>query len=189
MATHKPVHVDELFGELIQTGSEAKWNVIHTKPQCEKKLADYLRSMNIGYYLPLFDSEKVYEHRKVLFTKPLFPGYVFSAFELKDKLGILNCGYVVRFIKVPNQLELLDDLNWIYRGRQNRIALEQNNWLEKGWQVKIVSGPMQGMLGVVESQARLNEVILQVKMLHQSVKVKVNPADVQVLSEYYYEPN
>jgi transcriptional antiterminator RfaH len=185
LATHKPVHVDELFGELTLPEGAAKWSVVHTKPQCEKKLVDYLKRNGIWYYLALYDSERVYQHRKVLFTKPLFPGYVFSCFELKDRFTILNCGYVVRFIKVPNQQELLDDLNWIYQGRLKQAEFEQAEWLEQGWQVEIVSGPMQGMSGVVESQTKLNEVTLQVNILRQSVKVKVNPADVRILYEYY----
>lgn len=185
MATHKPVHVDELFGELTLSEGTAKWYVVHTKPQCEKKLVDYLKHNRIWYYLALYDSERVYQHRKVLFTKPLFPGYVFVRCELLDRFIVLNCGFVVRFIKVSNQQELLDDLNWIYQGRLKQAEFVQAEWLEQGWQVEIINGPMKGMMGVVESQSKLSEVTLQVNILRQSVKVKVNPADVRIMYEYY----
>lgn len=185
MATHKPVIVDELFGELVIPEGDARWTVIHTKPQCEKKLVDYLKRRDIWYFLAVYDSERVYQHRKVLFTKPLFPGYVFACYEKKDLFTVLNCGYVVRFIKVTNQLELLDDMIWIYQGRQKKTEIEQTDWLETGWQVEIISGSMQGMRGVVQSQSKLNEVTLQVNILRQAVKVHVNPADVRVLYEYH----
>ncbi len=185
MATHKPVMVDELWGELtLSAEEETKWNVIYTKPQCEKKLADYLKRRDIRYYLPLYESKKAYQHRKVVFTKPLFPGYVFSCFGLNNKLDILNCGYVVRFMKVPNQQELLNDLHWIYQGRMKQLDFEQSEWLKTGWQVEIISGPMQGMLGLVQSQTKLDEVNLQVNILQQSVKLKLNPSDVRVMNAY-----
>ena len=185
MATHKPVDVDEIYGDLIlPEKDDQKWNVIHTKPQCEKKLADFLKSRKIIYYLPLYDSERVYQHRRVVFTKPLFPGYIFSCFNMDEKFNILNSGYAVRLIKVPNQNELLNDLYWIYQSRQEKLELEQNEWFESGWYVEIIDGPMKGMRGTVQSQTRLSEVILNVNILKQSVKLKLNPSHVKVLTEF-----
>jgi len=186
LATHKPVIVDELFGELVLSESMEKWQVIHTKPQCEKKLADYLRRNEISYYLPQMDSVRHYKYRKVAFTKPMFPGYVFARFDQKDKSSILISGYVVNFLKVPNELELLDDLLQIYTGKAREAEITQSAWLEKGWHVEIFSGPMKGMKGVVESQNKLNEVTLQVNILRQAVTVRVNPADVKIIREYSY---
>ncbi len=187
MATHKPVMVDELFGELILSDTADKWHVIHTKPQCEKKLADYLKRNSINYYLPQMESVRHYRYRKVTFTKPMFPGYVFSRFDLKDKSTILISGCVVNFLKVPSQEELLNDLRQIYTGRSQQAEFEQGVWLEKGWRVEIVGGPMKGMQGLVQSQSRLNEVTLQVNILRQAVTVRVKPSDVRVIKEYYYD--
>ena len=43
----------------------------------KKKLAEYSGKAEINYYLPLRESERIYDRRKIIFTKPLFPGYVF----------------------------------------------------------------------------------------------------------------
>lgn len=186
MATHKPVIVDELYGELALDNDSQKWQVIHTKPQCEKKLAEYLKRSLIYYYLPMLDSIRVYKYRKVTFTKPMFPGYIFARFNPSDKNTILISGKVVSFLKVPNENELLNDLNNIYLGRTHKADLTEGLWLQKGWYVEITSGSLRGIRGVVKNQSKLNEVTLQVNILRQAITMKVNPLDVKVINEYNY---
>jgi hypothetical protein len=41
LATHKPVIINELFGELKIPAEDKRWTVIYTKPRCEKRIADY----------------------------------------------------------------------------------------------------------------------------------------------------
>ncbi|HOH46720.1 MAG TPA: hypothetical protein PLX59_02690, partial [Candidatus Cloacimonadota bacterium] len=71
MATHKPVTIDELFGELEQRQAEL-WYVIHTKPRQEKKLAGFCQTEDMWYYLPQMPKEHLYNHRKVMFDVPMF---------------------------------------------------------------------------------------------------------------------
>ena len=186
MATHKPVMADELFGELTLSEGSDKWHVIHTKPQCEKKLAGYLLRNSIVYYLPMFDSERLYKYRKVTFTKPMFPGYLFSRFDPLNKTDILVSGYVVKFLKVPNEAELIDELMQIRLGRSNSADISEGSWLEKGWYVIITDGPLKGVKGIVQSQTKLNEVTLQVNVMRQAITMRVNPKDVKLLGEYQY---
>jgi len=186
LATHKPVTVDELFGELTSDNDSQKWQVIHTKPQCEKKLAEYLKRSSIYYYLPMLDSIRVYKYRKVAFTKPMFPGYVFARFNPSDKNNILITGKVVNFLKVPSEEELLSDLQNVFLGRKGKADLAKGLWLEKGWQVELIDGPMKGTRGIVTSQTKLDEVTLQVHILRQAITMKANPADVKVINEYRY---
>jgi transcriptional antiterminator RfaH len=187
LATHKPVTVDELYGELTLSETSGKWQVIHTKPQCEKRLADYLKRIGIFYYLPLMDSVRHYLYRKVTFTKTMFPGYVFARFDLNQKSSVSVSGYVVNFLKVPNEHELIDDLQQIYTGRLKRAELTQTEYLSRGFEVEITSGPMQGVKGIVQSQKKLDEVILQVNILRQAVLLKVNPSDLKVIRAVSYD--
>jgi transcription antitermination factor NusG len=177
---------DELYGELtIDQGSE-RWHVIHTKPQCEKKLAGFLLRNTVNYYLPMIDSHRLYKYRKVSFTKPMFQGYLFARFDPLNKTDILISGYVVNFLKVPNEQELIDELLQISLGRMHKAELVEGIWLEKGWQVVILDGPLKGVKGVVQSQTKLNEVTLQVNVMRQAIVMRVNPADVKVLGEFNY---
>lgn len=92
MATQKPVEVEEILGKL-EISSDRKWLVVRTKPRREKKLANFAGKSGIHYYLPLKDSEKIYNNRKIIFTKPLFPGYVFVHCNHEEKETDLNWSY------------------------------------------------------------------------------------------------
>ena len=53
------------------------WFVAHTRPRCEKKLADYGQREGLNVTLPCYPSVHKYRGKTVSFQKPLFPGYVF----------------------------------------------------------------------------------------------------------------
>lgn len=184
MATHSPVLIDELFGELAPAPEGQRWEVIHTKPRCEKKLAEYARRNGITYYLPQMDSKRVYQRRVVSFTKPMFPSYLFCVLGPRSRQTLLISGYTVSFIRVHQQEQLLQELRNIKLSRLPEIELQNTIWLSEGLQVEIMQGPLKGVTGVVESHAKLDEVRLQVQILRQAVLVKIDPRNVKILGEY-----
>lgn len=184
MATHSPVLIDELFGELAPAPEGQRWEVIHTKPRCEKKLAEYARRNGITYYLPQMDSKRVYQRRVVSFTKPMFPSYLFCVLDARSRQTLLISGYTVSFIRVHQQEQLLQELRNIKLSRLPEIELQNTIWLSEGLQVEIMQGPLKGVTGVVESHDKLDEVRLQVQILRRAVLVKIDPRNVKILGEY-----
>ena len=181
MATNKPVEIDELFGNLDPAEGDLKWFVVHSKPRCEKKLAIYSLQYEINYYLPLIDSVRVYKNRKVKFTKPMFPGYVFVKCDQEGKRQITITGYVAYWLPVQNQIELVNDLQQIHSGRELGVEFTRAEFLEKGTKVEITKGPFAGLIGYVEDQKDVKEVILQVTMLHQAVSVSARADQIKVI--------
>lgn len=183
MATHVPVMVDELFGELKLSDSQ-DWQVIHTKPRQEKKLATYCSREGIFYYLPQMEREHMYKHRKVKFMMPMFPGYIFLRLDEKGREKIKISGAVVSFIRVRHQKELLSELHSIYLASHKQLELGEAIWLDKGLQVEVIAGPLKGMRGVVENHQKIEEVQLQIEILHQAVMVKVKAQNLKIIGEY-----
>ncbi|MCK4311218.1 MAG: UpxY family transcription antiterminator [Candidatus Cloacimonetes bacterium] len=181
MATHKPVEVQELFGDLEPASDGLRWFVAHTKPRREKKLAEYSLKNSINYYLPQKDSVRIYKYRKVKFTKPLFAGYIFIKCTLKQRDTLIITGHTAYFLHIPDEKELLEELMQIYSGRQKGAEFKETRFLEKGIRVKIISGPFQDLTGVVENQKDVTEVVLQVNLLRQAVSVSVSSDQVKVL--------
>ena len=181
MATHKPIEVQELFGDLDPAEEQQKWFVVRTKPRREKKLAEYSLKHEINYYLPLKDSVRIYKYRKVKFTKPLFAGYIFIKCTLKQRDAIIITGHSAYWLYVPDEKELLEELMQIYSGQQKGAEFKETRFLEKGIRVKIISGPFQDLTGVVENQNDVTEVVLQVNLLRQAVSISVSSDQVKVL--------
>lgn len=184
MATHKPVLIDELFGELVLPQGDARWMVVHTKPRCEKKLAEYAKTNGISYYLPQFTKSRIYQRRKVEFASVMFPGYVFVVADHSQKQILTISGYTVGFIKVTAQNELLSELQNLNRGAAKKADIKPGFWLSKGLEVLITAGPMKGITGFVENHSKLSEVHLQVNILRQAVLVKIDPKNLKVMGEF-----
>lgn len=184
MATHTPVLIDELFGELKLPEGDFRWVVVHTKPRCEKKLATYAMQNSISYYLPQFTATRIYQRRKVTLASVMFPGYLFVVIDIPQRQTLSLSGMVVGYVKVTAQEELLRDLINLNRGKDKKADIQAGHWLSKGLEVEITTGGLKGMIGVVESHDKLAEVHLQVNMLHQAVLVKIDPAHVKVLGEF-----
>lgn len=184
MATHDPVIIDELFGELEVPADERRWLVSRTKARCEKKLADHARRNGIHYFLPQQQSDRVYQKRKVTFTKPLFPGYLFLCADHSQKQTLAISGLTAGFIKVTHQQQLVDELKSLRKLPVAKKEVGHQYWLSKGLEVEIVKGPLAGTRGIVENHARINELRLQVNILRQAVLVKVDPETVRIIGEY-----
>jgi transcription antitermination factor NusG len=181
MATHKPVEVEEFFGDLEPASGEYKWFVVRTKPRREKKLAEYAGKTEINYYLPLRESERIYDRRKIIFTKPLFPGYVFVKCNYAQKRQLTITGHTAHFINVINDRELTDELKNIHFGLQKGAKLSESDFLDKGIKVRITSGSFEGLTGFVKDQKNIKEVILQVNLMQQAVSVVVDPENVEIV--------
>jgi transcription antitermination factor NusG len=183
MATNKPVECEEIYGDLKPSEENQKWLVIRTKPRREKKLAKYAFKAKINYYLPLTDSTRVYQNRKVHFTKPLFPGYVFVKCNPEERSTLTITGHTAHFLNVRNEAELLEELNQIFKGTKKGAEFRNARFLEAGTKVLITSGPFEGLTGYVENQEDITEVILQINLLRQAVAVSVNSNQVKVLHQ------
>jgi len=184
MATHTPVLIDELFGKLEAAPAGSQWMVVRTKPRCEKKLAAYSRDNGVFYFLPQSESTRIYQNRKVTFTKPMFPGYIFAMVSHQQRQTLTISGLTAGFIRVIHQGHLLKELMSIHLSRAVREEMKEAIWLSQGLEVELIAGPLKGMRGVVEDHSKLDEIRLQVNILRQAVIVKVKASDVRIIGEY-----
>ncbi|MCD4796531.1 MAG: hypothetical protein K8R49_05090, partial [Candidatus Cloacimonetes bacterium] len=183
MTTHKPIEVQELFGDLEPAEENRKWFVVHTKPRREKKLAQYSLQNKINYYLPLKDSIRVYQYRKVKFTKPLFSGYVFVKCDSEERRILTITGHTAYFLPVPNEEVFTGELKQIHFGRLKGADYRKAEFLEKGMKVIITSGPFEGLTGVVEDGKNVKRVILQVNLLRQAVSISASAKQIKIIKE------
>ncbi|MBN2461668.1 MAG: hypothetical protein JXB60_08670 [Candidatus Cloacimonetes bacterium] len=181
MATHKPVSVEDLYGDLTPGLAGRRWWVIYTKSRQEKKLATYARQREISYYLPLQESVRHYRYRKLIFSKPLFSGYIFVKCDNEEKNQLTLSGCVVNFLEVVDEVELVHELQQIFRGQQKGADLRPAEFVKKGTRVEIVAGPFTGLTGVVKDHNNVYEVLLQVHLLHQAVAVVASTDQIKVV--------
>ena len=157
------------------------WHVLHVRPRCEKKMAEYGNAHGLEYYLPLREETKVYQRRKVTVEKPVFPGYVFMVFGQAGRALVLKSNMIVRILPVTDQARLVRDLMQIRQALAVDNTLGASAALAKGRRVKIGGGPFMGLEGTVETARGTTRVFLTVEMIGQAVVVEVDRALLELL--------
>jgi transcriptional antiterminator RfaH len=160
------------------------WTPVRTKPRREKKLADYCRTRSVAIYLPLRKSVKRYKRRTAEFMVPMFPGYVFCALDEEKYAEIVQCGAIVYRVKMTPELEtrLIEDLIALRDFERMTRAAEVvvRPEIVEGVRVKVCSGPLRGVTGVVEQRKDRIVLSVGVEILGQSVSTKLDIEDVEL---------
>ena len=150
------------------------WHVLHVKPRCEKKLADYCAAHGITAELPLREETKIYQRRRVTVHKPVFPGYIFLRFTPDEKATVLKSRLVVRILPVENQAQLVRELDQIKTALSVDPTLDACAAFQAGKRVLIRTGPFQGVEGVVQMVKGRAKVVLNVDMIGRALAVEVS---------------
>ncbi|MDD4870659.1 MAG: UpxY family transcription antiterminator [Kiritimatiellae bacterium] len=157
------------------------WIVLYLKPRCEKKVAEYCRIQGIDHYLPLRTETKIYQRRKVIVEKPVFPGYFFVTTDPKERLGLLKTNNIVRTLVPANEEQFLFDLEQVRKALMVDPTLGSCAALERGKRVRITGGPFMGVEGMVSMMKGKSKVCLNVDMIGRAVAVEVDREFLEVL--------
>ena len=157
------------------------WFVLYLKPRCEKKVGLFCRIQDIEHYLPLRTETKIYQRRKVIVEKPVFPGYFFVSTDDKGRVNLLKTNNVLRTLVPSHEESLLYELDQVRKALMVDPTLGSCVALERGRRVRIKGGPFMGIEGVVYGLKGLAKVCLNVEMIGRAVAVEVNREFVEVL--------
>ncbi len=151
------------------------WFALRVKPRAERVVADVLGGKGYEYFLPMHRERRRWSDRVKTVEMPLFGGYVFCRFDVQFRLPILTSPgvlHVVSIGKVPEPIpdEEIESLQVLTR---SGLALEPCSFLQIGEQVRIVSGPLAGASGVVQSVKDRDRLVVSVTLLQRSVAVVV----------------
>ncbi|MCL4789389.1 MAG: hypothetical protein KJ070_21810 [Verrucomicrobia bacterium] len=153
--------------------SEVLWFVAHTKPRREKKLVEYCQRQGFAVTLPCYSSAHKYRGKTVVFQKPLFPGYVFLQLEPGQKDAVRQNDHVANLLEVFDQETFYQQLKDILLALEANLDVRLAPTIGEGMRVKIRSGPLQGIEGLVEQRYGMNTVLLRLDFINQAAAVKV----------------
>src|ERR1039458_3689953 len=161
-----------------------KWFAVHTSPRHEKRVERHLSQRDVEHYLPLYRSLRKWRNGlKVTLDLPLFPGYIFVRIQRTDR---------VRVLKVPGVLAIVSgaagemaplpegEVEALRSGLHLRQA-EPHPLLTVGQRVRIRSGALAGMEGVVVRKKNSLRVVLTMDLIMQSVAVEVDGEELEPL--------
>ncbi len=158
-----------------------KWHVLYVRPRCEKKMAEHCRLLKLDHYLPLRTETKIYQRRRVTVSKPVFPGYVFVAFDQAGRVSLLKTNNIVRIMVPDDEETLLYELEQVRKALEVDETLSSCKALKRGTLVQITSGPFMGIEGRVYTLKGITKVRLNVDLIGQAVMVEVDREFLEIL--------
>lgn len=159
-----------------------QWFVLFVRSNQEKKIAQRLDASEIEHFLPCCRSVRQWKDRRVILQMPLFPGYVFVRLPFVERSKVLSMPNVVSLVGGRNSPSVMseEEINWIRLGIAHGNAMPHPS-LAVGDRVKIVSGPLSGMQGVLLRRQNSTRVVIRVESISRSFVVEVDLASIELV--------
>jgi transcription antitermination factor NusG len=171
-------------GTLLEQPFEAHWYAAYVVARHEKAVAAQLVSRSVESFLPLYHTVHYWKKRRAEVELPVFPSYLFVRVPAAQRLRVLEVPGVVHIVTshgVPVAMpdEEIERLRTALRLRRS----EPYPYLAAGRRVRIHSGPLQGLEGVVLRQNSQTRIIVSVDFIQSSASIEVRPEDLEGLTE------
>jgi len=175
----KGVSNDLRGGECTETS--VPWYALHTNYQHEKAVARILTQKGFDIFLPLYDVARRWKDRTKQLSLPLFPCYVFIQGGLDRRLHVLNTPGVFGFVGWSGRAAAIPEaeIEAVLRMIESSLKVEPHPFLKCGDWVRVKSGPLEGIEGILVRKKNLFRLVLSVEMLKKSVAVEVNVTAVE----------
>jgi len=161
------------------------WYAIHIRSNCEKRVSSILTETGIENYLPSFREVHQWKDRKQVVDVPVFPGYLFLRFEdsRPARLMIARTDGVVRILGPGEKIEAIPDeqIEAIRTLIKSELPCSSHPFLKIGQRVRVRSGSLDGLEGVLVSRNGDNTLVISVDAIQRSLSVRVNGYEIEAV--------
>jgi transcription antitermination factor NusG len=164
-----------------EISTASNWYAVYTRHQHEKTVARVLESRGFQTLLPLYQEPRRWQDRVKLLSLPLFPCYVFVQAGLGRGLDILTTPGIHSFVLSAGQPAPIPavEIDAIRRGVETGAVLQPHPFLKSGERVRVKSGFLEGVEGILVRTRGLYRLVLSVEMLGKAAAVEVDIAQVE----------
>ena len=165
--------------------AERRWYAVFTLPQNEKSAARQLALREVESFLPTYETVRVWKNRqRVRTVLPLFPSYLFVHINCRQRGKVLQSPGVIHIVgnnreQVPVPDAEIELLRSGVRGRN----MEPYRELVVGKKVRIKSGSMQGLQGILVRKGNGLRFVLALEMINQFAAIEVGAEDLEYVAE------
>jgi transcriptional antiterminator NusG len=160
--------------------STAQWFVAWTHSNSERLVHDQLAGRGFDAFLPMLKTWSRRRGTRSMIDVPMFPGYVFvrHAIDRRTHAEILKARGIVRLLGARwDQLASVSDreVDAIRRMAGAPMPVMPHTFLREGQRVRIASGPLDGVEGIlVSTRPQKGLLVVSIELLQRSVAVEVD---------------
>ena len=157
------------------------WHALYVRSRAEKKVLAQLEDMGIQAYLPLITYVKQWSDRKKKVEEPLFKSYVFVYSNEKEHIPVLNVYGVLKFVTFEHEAVIVPEnqilaikryIQDYERGEEGKI-MNDNDDLKEGQMVRIINGPMKGLIGRLDTIMDKRRLIVFIDVVGKFIPVNI----------------
>jgi transcriptional antiterminator RfaH len=171
-------------GDPLGAETGQRWWCLHTKPRQEKALARVLQKRRITHYLPqVVHVWRMPGGRKMRSLLPLFPGYLFLHGDDYDRVEARRGNHLAHALEVPDQALLERDLRQIHQMLSSGLPVAAEPTHAVGSKVRILSGPLTGIVGTVIRRDGRDRFVALVTFLGRGARISLRDWQVEPVDE------
>ena len=167
----------------VMAAATPQWFAIQTRSRHEKKVADELEGRGVEVFLPMVKQTRKWSDRVKKIDFPLFSGYAFVRIvpEPKARVHVLSAHGVVKFVgptaigtPIPDH-----EIESLRTAIANDISLRPLPFIKVGQRVRIRSGALAGMEGILTGARNDRQLVISISTIQRSVAVAIEGYDVE----------
>ena len=162
---------------------EASWYALYTRHQHEKMVDQVLTNKGFNTFLPLYATTHNWKDRTKALTLPLFPCYVFLKGGIDRRLHILTTPGIYGLVSIAGEPAAIPDIEIeaIRRVVESGARVETHPYLKCGNWVRVKSGPLTGIEGILLRKKNVSRLVLSVGILGTAAAIEVSAFQVEAV--------
>jgi transcription antitermination factor NusG len=151
------------------------WYALVVKSKSEFKAEDELSSAGVTTYLPSTTLVKKWSDRKKEIIVPIIRGYIFIYANEKERFYSLEQKSVVKCLFDVGRPAVIPDwqIENLKRVLESKPEITIENGIAIGDSVKIIDGPFEGVVGVLQSSAKGRTLSVSIDLIHRGIIVRL----------------
>jgi transcription antitermination factor NusG len=163
------------------------WYAVQTRPRHEQQVASQLKQDGIEVLLPVVNQVRRWSDRRKLLQIPLFPTYVLICIALsnnRERVRVLRKSGVIGFVgprreATPIEPAQIDNVRALMAAR---MGCQPHPYLTVGQRVRICSGALKGLQGILLRIANDRNLVLSIDLIHKSMIVRIDGYELESIS-------
>jgi transcription antitermination factor NusG len=172
--------------EIQSAAGPRNWYALFTRHQHEKSVAFALLNKSHDVYLPLYRSFRRWQDRAKQIWLPLFPCYVFIREGMDRQLQIVTTPGVIQIVRWGGRPAIVpqSQLDAVMRIIESRLIVETHPYLQCGDRVRVKTGPLMGLEGILTRKKGVARLVVSMEMLGRSAAVEIDALNVERIGPF-----
>jgi len=158
-----------------------KWFVYYTYPKSERVIKNEFENKNFEVFLPLYKVKRQWSDRIKVLEVPLFSNYIFIKSIKHDIYTIIKHPKIIRYVAFAGQPAFLkeEEICALQKFISYSNDIEIDLSIMVGNKVKIKSGPLKGLTGILIEKKGSKRFGIRLSELSQTVSVEIGLENIE----------